>query len=440
MQFLTDWIEHYGYAILFLSLMLELIALPIPGEFLMGYVGVLVFQGKLSWILSIVIAGIGSCTGMTISYWIGNKLGTPFFHKHGHRIHMGPDRLEKMSNWFENYGNKLLLIAYFIPGVRHFTGYFSGITHLSFRAYATYAYIGAFIWTGTFISLGKLLGPQWEQFHTSLKKYFFVGSVIVIILFVIIYFLNKYRLKIKETIMAGLGRGVQRIHSLRRLRLLIAIVAVLFLAFVLFMSSLIENYLNNEFNQFDTIVFTLVTLIFDEHWEPWMSFFGLFTSIKVSIPLMVVTFGWILFKTKDRILEISFLLIVVIGGEIFEEGIRRMFHHLQPVHPPLTNQVLYSFPSEQTITSFILFGFFTYLFVRHSKKIWIKTLIPMLVFIMIILIGLSRIYLMQQFPSDVVAGLAFGGVWLSLNILVLEIFRFSNRLNRMKYVNFKRQI
>lgn len=79
MQFLTDWIEHYGYAILFLSLMLELIALPIPGEFLMGYTGVLVFQGKLSWIPGIVIAGIGSCTGMTISYWIGYKLGAPFF-------------------------------------------------------------------------------------------------------------------------------------------------------------------------------------------------------------------------------------------------------------------------------------------------------------------------------------------------------------------------
>ena len=220
----------------------------------MGYVGVLVFQGKLSWILGIVISGIGSCTGMTISYWIGYKLGAPFFHKYGHRIHMGPDILEKLSNWFENYGNKLLLIAYFIPGVRHFTGYFSGITHISFRAFATYAYIGAFIWTGTFISLGKLLGPQWEQFHTSLKKYFFVGSVIVIILFVIIYILKKYKFKIKETIMAGLGKGVQRIHSFRKLRLLIAIIAVLFLAFVLFVSSLTENYLNNEFKQFDIIV------------------------------------------------------------------------------------------------------------------------------------------------------------------------------------------
>lgn len=198
MQFLTTLIEHYGYVVLFLSLMLELIALPLPGEFLMGYAGVLVFQGNLSWIISIIIAGVGSCTGMTISYWRGYKLGAPFFHKHGHRIHLGPDKLEKISSWFKKYGNKLLVIAYFIPGVRHITGYFSGITHIPFRTYALYAYIGAFIWTGTFISLGKLLGPQWEQFHTSVKKYFFIGSVIVII--AIIYVLKNYKLKIKELI------------------------------------------------------------------------------------------------------------------------------------------------------------------------------------------------------------------------------------------------
>ena len=44
------------------------------------------------------MAGIGSFTGMTISYWLGKKLGTPFFHKHGHRIHLGPERLDRHLN------------------------------------------------------------------------------------------------------------------------------------------------------------------------------------------------------------------------------------------------------------------------------------------------------------------------------------------------------
>lgn len=398
----------------------------------MGYAGVLVFQGNLNWITSIVMAGLGGCTGMTIAYWIGYKLGTPFVHKYGHRVHMGPDRLEKMSTWYGKYGNKLLMIAYFIPGVRHFTGYFSGITHISFRSYALYAYIGAFIWTGTFISLGKLLGPQWEQFHTSLKKYLIVGSMIVLLLFVTIYILKKNKVKIKEMIMEGLGKGAERFHSLRRLRVLIAALAVFSLVFVLFISSLTEDYINNEFNQFDMIVNTLVPRIFEKQWEPWMSFFGYFASINISIPLMVLTSVWILKKKEDRILEMSFLIIIVMGGEIFEEGIRSIFHQLQPVQPSISKTLLYPLPSEQTMTAFILFVFFGYLFVRHSQEIWMKMPVSLFVFIILILIGLSRIYLVQQSPSDVVAGYAFGGVWLSLNILVLEIFRFTNRLNKLK--------
>lgn len=435
MQFLTALIEHYGYVVLFLSLMLELIAFPLPGEFLMGYAGVLVFQGKLSWIICIVVAGVGGCTGMTISYWIGNKLGTPFFHKHGHRIHLGPDKLEKTAKWFEKYGDKLLLIAYFIPGVRHITGYFSGITQIPFRKYILYAYSGAFIWTGTFITLGKLLGPQWEQFHTSIKKYLFIGSIIAITILIMVYLLKKYKRKIKELIIVGLGRGEQRFHSLRRLRLLIVSSAVLLLVFVIFMGSLTENYVNKEFNQFDTIVMTLVPLIFNDQSAHWMKFFGLFASINLFVPLIFLTLFWIMLKGKDRLIENVFLFIAVIGGEIFEEGIRRIFHHLQPVHPPLRNHILYTFPSEQTLTAFILLGLSAYLLVRHSKKPWLQAFTSIVVVIVLLLIGLSRIYFKQQYPSDVVAGYAFGGVWLSLNILVMELFRFSRRISRLKEAN-----
>lgn len=81
MQFFTGLIEQYGYAVLLIALLLELIALPLPGEFLMGYSGFLIYQHKLNWFLSIGAAFIGTCIGMTISYWIGYKLGPRFFKK-----------------------------------------------------------------------------------------------------------------------------------------------------------------------------------------------------------------------------------------------------------------------------------------------------------------------------------------------------------------------
>lgn len=112
MSFVTDLFNQYGYIVLFVALMLELIAFPTPGETLMAYCGFLVFQGKLNWGISILVAALGVMVGITISYSISRALGTPFFQKYGSRIHLGPDKLEKTSQWFERYGNGLLVIAY----------------------------------------------------------------------------------------------------------------------------------------------------------------------------------------------------------------------------------------------------------------------------------------------------------------------------------------
>lgn len=170
MGVITSYVDQYGYVLLFIALLLELLALPLPGELIMSYTGFLVYQGHLGWFTSIFVAGVGSSIGMTIAYWIGRKYGTVFFEKYGRKFHLGPERLENTSKWFSKYGNKLLIIAYFIPGIRHFTGYFSGITHLKFRTYALYAYSGAFIWVATFISLGKVLGPKWSNSMHPLKN------------------------------------------------------------------------------------------------------------------------------------------------------------------------------------------------------------------------------------------------------------------------------
>jgi membrane protein DedA with SNARE-associated domain len=71
MHFITNFMNLYGYAVLFFGLMFETLALPLPGEAIMTYTGLLVFQGKMNWILSIFMAGAGSSIGMTLAYGIG---------------------------------------------------------------------------------------------------------------------------------------------------------------------------------------------------------------------------------------------------------------------------------------------------------------------------------------------------------------------------------
>ncbi|WP_082130171.1 DedA family protein [Aneurinibacillus tyrosinisolvens] len=235
MENIVAWMSHYGYAVLLLGSALELVAFGIPIEVLMSYAGFLISHGQLNWALCIFMAGLGSCIGMTIAYWIGYKLGPPFFHKYGRGIHLGPERLEKTSLWFNKYGNKLLIIAYFIPGVRHITGYFSGIMKMRFQTFAVYAYTGAFIWVGTFISLGKVLGPQWDRYHNSIKKYLLIAVIIAVVFFAFMYFYKKYKAQIKEWLTVGLMKGRQVFHSLWRIWFFVLTTTGMFLGSSVFM-------------------------------------------------------------------------------------------------------------------------------------------------------------------------------------------------------------
>jgi membrane protein DedA with SNARE-associated domain len=173
-----------------------LIAFPTPGETLMTYCGFLVFQGRLNCAISVVVAAFGVICGITVSYFIGHAIDDTFLKKYGKYIHMSPEKLESTSKRFQRYGNGLLIVAYFIPGVRHVTGYFSGITRIPYKKFAINAYIGAFLWTGTFISLGKILGSDWERFHSSIRKYLIIGSIIIGVALIAIYIYRKHKLQI----------------------------------------------------------------------------------------------------------------------------------------------------------------------------------------------------------------------------------------------------
>jgi membrane protein DedA with SNARE-associated domain/membrane-associated phospholipid phosphatase len=430
---IQSWMDQFGYYVLGLGLMLELLALPLPGEILMSYAGLLAFQDQLNWFWCIVVAGAGSSIGMTISYAIGYKLGQPFIEKYGARIHIGPDKLRKTSVWFERYGNKVLLFAYYIPGVRHFTGYFSGVTRMPFRTYMMYAYTGAFIWAGIFISFGKLLGPQWERYHSTITKYMLIAGIISAFVLGGAYLIRKYRQKLYGTCVTLLRQAVRAFHSLGRVKLLIVVIAAAFLGLFSLMAGLIQDFLASEFADFDAVTDYLVHRMFTPNWSIWMERFMVLASPRVLLPLTVLSLIWVAVKGRNRLLEAGFMCIGLVGGVVWAELLRRLFHRVGP------GLELYSFPSSQTLMLIVMIGFAVYLFVRHINVAWIRTVVPLVALAMTLLYGISLVYFNLQYPSDVAAGFVFGGVWLSLNALLLEIFRFirNQKLNdRAAYAAF----
>lgn len=189
------FIVHYGYIGIFGSLVLGIIGLPVPDELLMTFAGYLISQGKLHYLTTVIVSAIGSFTGMSVSYFIGNKFGYPILEKYGSKIHVTKEKLDHAQHWFKRFGKFAVTIGYFIPGVRHLTAYFAGISNWSYRTFFVYAAPGAVVWAVTFITLGTYLGEHWRVVTETIHRYLLILAVILIVAGVAVWYIRKVKYK-----------------------------------------------------------------------------------------------------------------------------------------------------------------------------------------------------------------------------------------------------
>jgi membrane protein DedA with SNARE-associated domain len=180
MHSLLLFIAEYSYWGIFLALALGILGLPIPDETLMAFAGFLAYQGRLYYPFTLIVAFVGTSCGITIGYFLGKAYGHPFLEKYSARMHI-KRKLHKAEKWYGRYGKFALFIGYFIPGVRHFTAIFAGISLMPYRIFAVFAYVGGLLWTLTFVSLGYFLGKNWQLVLIYSNRYIIPFAVAIIL-------------------------------------------------------------------------------------------------------------------------------------------------------------------------------------------------------------------------------------------------------------------
>jgi membrane protein DedA with SNARE-associated domain len=195
-----QWIGLHGYAGIFSLLVFGIVGLPVPDEWLLTFSGYLVFKQTLRFIPTFAAAFLGSACGITLSYALGRIFDAYVLLKYGSYVHITPDRLKRVHSWFERRGRWTLLAGYFIPGVRHLTGYVAGASELSFPNFALFAYTGAFCWAAAFITLGYMLGEEWNRVLQSIDetKFTMIGLAAAVIAGWLIFGYLRRRKPVKE--------------------------------------------------------------------------------------------------------------------------------------------------------------------------------------------------------------------------------------------------
>ena len=188
---LQHWLMQYGYGALFALLVAGIVGLPVPDETLLTLAGFLVYKGKFELIPMLLAGFLGSACGITVSYLIGRTAGIYTIHKFGRFLRVDDVALARVRHWYERFGKWILVVGYFIPGVRHFTALVAGASRLPYREFAIFAYVGALLWSSLFITIGYYFGRNWHRILNELQEHQIEAGIILAI-GVLAYALFRY--------------------------------------------------------------------------------------------------------------------------------------------------------------------------------------------------------------------------------------------------------
>ena len=105
---MQHFIASYGYAAIFLLMLLESACIPIPSELIMTFGGALAagaVPGTGLNLAGVIIAGVaGNVAGSYVAWAVGRYGGQAALRRWGRRLRVRDHDLERATRWFDRYG------------------------------------------------------------------------------------------------------------------------------------------------------------------------------------------------------------------------------------------------------------------------------------------------------------------------------------------------
>jgi undecaprenyl-diphosphatase len=438
-------VATYGYLFLFVLVAVESFGVPLPGETALVTAAAYAALGRLNIFLVIAAAAAGAIVGDNAGYWLGREGGIALVHRYGRHVGLDDAKLERVHAFFERHGAKTVFIGRFIALMRSWTAVLAGAGRMPYLRFTLFNVLGGIAWASLFGALGYAFGhnlPTLERYagQTTLALVLLAALGVAIVLSARWFRANSARLG--EAISSRWER-VASSPRFARFRERHPDVWSFFAArfargeyfglhlTIGFLVSLAALWLFGAVTE-DVIHHDPLTAV-DVQLATWLRAHA--APIGDRIGVAVTTLG------SPVVLGILTLLVAAVlayrrwwivlagwlaantGGGLLDWALKNVIHRARP---PGSGVFLYgssfSFPSGHAMESLIGYGMLAYLLIafwpparRHRTAVVIGTAV------LVLLIGLSRLYLGVHFLSDVIGGYAAGAVWLATCVTGVEL-------------------
>ena len=185
-------IDALGYPAAGLGTLVESAGVPFPGEALL--------LGAAAWsaarhhgvVLVVLFGFAGATAGADLGYYLGYKGGRPFVERFGSTFHIRPEHIARSEMFFARHGDKAVLGARFILGLRTWGSMLAGMARMPFWRFQLFSVLGALGWAVGIGIAGYLVGDN-IALIAAIVRGIGIGGLALIVLVAITLLVVQWR-------------------------------------------------------------------------------------------------------------------------------------------------------------------------------------------------------------------------------------------------------
>ncbi len=185
MDLLINFFTDYGYFAVFFVLIICGFGVPIPEDITLVSGGVIagLYPNEVNVHIMLIVSMLGVLIGDSTMYWLGRIYGVKILRTRLIKKIVTLKRLKMVKEKFAKYGNRVLFVARFLPGLRAPIYMISGITRrVSFIRFLLIDFFAAIISVPIWVYLGDFGASNLDWLHQQIKKGQFAIYILLLLL------------------------------------------------------------------------------------------------------------------------------------------------------------------------------------------------------------------------------------------------------------------
>lgn len=187
----TDVVDAIGYPAAGLGILIESSGIPFPGEIMLLAAAAWAAARHYSIVLVVLFGFLGATAGADIGYFLSYRGGRPFMERFGALFHVRPEHIARAELFFARHGDKAILAARFVVGLRTWGSMLAGMAHMPFWRFQIFSALGGLAWAVLIGTAGYLLGSNLQLLETIIRGVGIGGLAIVVILVILAWLAQR---------------------------------------------------------------------------------------------------------------------------------------------------------------------------------------------------------------------------------------------------------